>query len=1134
MEAGNDTSATAQVQKDTTAPTFTIASNLIINAANEQQFFLSGSCGETGTITVTVATLPQVTATCDGSNWTTASAIDTTSLEEGPVRVSATMVDAVDNPGTSQTASIIKNTISRVVMIGALKVIDAKNKATYTVSGTCSSHPGNVTVILVSGQTVTQTPACESKTWQTGAFDVSSLDDGNVAVSATFGEDANRVQAAGKTVIKDTVAPTITIASNLSAINLANQDRYTMSGNCNDNSATVTVFVGGLAARTTTCNGATWSLSDYDATAVTASTAALTATIADQYGNSRTATAVTVNRDIVLPAVTITSANVHINALNKANYSLAGTCEAGLALSLTIGALASQTLTCGADSAWSLASFDTASLTEGTGYSLVATQTDAAGNVGRATQAFDKDITAPTMAITSVRQVNLANQGRFTIGGSCSDSGQKVGVTIASEATVEVDCTALSWTYQNIDLSHATTYPEGSAIAVSITHRDKVGNTVTVSDATTRLSKDVTAPTVTIDTLSEVSGTTDLTSYAVSGNCSEASVAVVVDAAGVAPTTQPICGAASTGRWRTTIDISALSGVVPLSAQQTDAAGNVGRAAEQAIELEGVQLFFKRQILALGTGHSCAVTKDKKVQCWGSNIKGQLGDDTTTSRGHPAYVVDGDGSSGHLTGIVEVVTEDDHTCALKNDGKVLCWGRGGEGQLGHGGTADKDHPVYVKANNSTDLTGIVQITAGSAYTCALKENGQVLCWGADNSGQLGNGGTITDDQNYPVSVHKSESNSNPLTGIVQVQTGSNYTCALSSAGWAYCWGHGASGQLGSSDETIYVLDDDEYVGVNRHAPLLVLTTKGGVPLSRIREISPGGAAHNCALLEGGGVKCWGDSSSGRLGNGVTASGVEYFPVDVAAGPGSSDNLSGITQLMGGEQGHCGLSSSGGVKCWGVGSHGRLGNGSSSDQAKPVDVILGRGQSRALGGVIDLARGAQATAFCAQHEAGRLLCWGNNIYGVLGYGPIGQDSSSNHPVVVIDGEGSTGALMTVSTFRGTYSCVGGGSRCSADSVELKIASGSVGTSNGVSIEVSGLTATQTLTLYDDSTCDSSVGTLAGDVANQQISVSSLAEGVYKFRFKLTEGGAERFGNCHFDDCHGEQHHAQLSDQAVPGQ
>ena len=1104
-ERGNTTTRNFTLVRDITAPTLTLASNLTIDAGNEAQFFLSGSCGEVGTIIVTVATLPPVTATCDGSNWTTASALDTTDLDDGQVSVTATMVDAVGNSGTSQT-SITKDTMTRAIAIGALKVIDAKNKATYTVSGTCSPHPGNVTVTLVSGQTVTQTLACESRTWQTGAFNVSSLTDGNVVVSATFGAGADQVQAAGKTVIKDTVVPTITITDNLSAINLANQGSYTVSGTCDDNSATVTVSVGGLAARTATCNGTVWGLSDYDATAVTASTASLTASIADQSGNSRTATAVTVKRDIALPVVTITSANVHINALNKANYSLAGSCEAGLALSLTIGTLGPETLTCGADSAWSLASFDTSSLAEGTNYHLVAVQTDAAGNVGRVTQAFDKDITAPTVAITSVRQVNRINENRFTIGGSCSDSGEKVGVTIASEAAVEVDCTSLSWIYQNIDLSNATTYPEGSAIAVSITHRDKVGNAMTVSDATTQLSKDVTAPTVSIDTLSEVSGTTDLTSYAVSGNCSEASVVVVVDASGVAPSAQPTCGAASVGRWSATIDISALSGVVSFIAQQTDAVGNVGRAAEQTVALGEMRLSFQRQILTLGIGYGCAVTNDKKVQCWGSNIKGQLGDNTTTKRAYPAYVVDGDGSSDHLTGIVEVAAGSNHVCALKSNGKVLCWGEGENGRLGHGGTADKDHPVYVKANSSTDLTGMVQITAGSNYTCALKENGQVLCWGNDGYGQLGNGGTATDAQLYPVSVHQSESSSNPLTGIVQVQAGGNYTCALSSAGRAYCWGYGANGQLGSSDKTIYIANDGDYSGVNRHAPLLVLTAKGGVPLSRIREISPGGATHSCALLEGGGVKCWGGDYLGRLGNGE--SGGQYFPVDVLAGPGSSNNLSGITRLAAARQGHCGLSSSGGVKCWGAGNLGQLGNGANHHQSRPVDVILGRGQSTALGGVIDLARGAQVSFSCAQHQEGRLLCWGKNDKGALGNG-LGVDenfgrSLFNYPTVVIDGEGSTGALMTVSTFRGTYTCVGGDGRCSADPVELKIAGDPVGMSNAVTIEVSGLTAAQTLTLYDDSACASLVGTLAGNAAVQQISLSSLAEGAYKFRFKVAEG------------------------------
>ena len=188
-------------------------------------------------------------------------------------------------------------------------------------------------------------------------------------------------------------------------------------------------------------------------------------------------------------------------------------------------------------------------------------------------------------------------------------------------------------------------------------------------------------------------------------------------------------------------------------------------------------------------------------------------------------------------------------------------------RLGNGETLDKDHPVLVKMQNAdsslSNLSNIVQIIAGSTHACALNQGGKVLCWGYNAQGQLGNGVSADDppSQSYPVYVHESESSSNHLTGIVQVRAGQRHTCALTSTGRGYCWGQGSSGQLGNSSETVYIPDDGVDVGVERHAPLVILTQEGGIPLGDILEITPGGAAHSCALLGNHSVKCWGNSLS---------------------------------------------------------------------------------------------------------------------------------------------------------------------------------------------------------------------------------------------------------------------------------
>ena len=419
------------------------------------------------------------------------------------------------------------------------------------------------------------------------------------------------------------------------------------------------------------------------------------------------------------------------------------------------------------------------------------TQTDDAGNEDRDDATFNKDITAPTIAVTSSRKVNRAGQSDVDLTGSCSEQGRKVGITIGSGSKVEVDCTATGWVYENLDLSDPSDYPEG-IITLTITHRDQTGNENSMSNASTQLSKDITpptlsvssqplptinienatgytfsgdcagsdgnsvivtissfstnlnatceqeweilsgdlslladsssisvtirvedghgnpttvsasvakdtvAPTVSIDSLTEVIESTDLENYAVAGDCSEDTVSVVVDASGVVPTTQPVCGA---GRWSTTLDISDLGGIVHFSALQTDAAGNHGRAAERTIELDAVRLVGKiLSKLDLGDRHSCAVTDNGKALCWGKGTDGQLGNSLIVSQDTPVYVVDGDSSITPMEGIVQIATGESHSCVLNIEGKVFCWGIQNEGQLGNGvtsNTATVNYPATV-------------------------------------------------------------------------------------------------------------------------------------------------------------------------------------------------------------------------------------------------------------------------------------------------------------------------------------------------------------------------------------------------------------------------------------------------------
>ena len=159
-----------------------------------------------------------------------------------------------------------------------------------------------------------------------------------------------------------------------------------------------------------------------------------------------------------------------------------------------------------------------------------------------------------------------------------------------------------------------------------------------------------------------------------------------------------------------------------------------------------------KAIVALdgGQAHACLARAEGSVWCWGLNDRGQLGDTTTTNRTSPVQVT-GPGGTGTLTGAVDVAAGPVHSCALRSDTTVWCWGLNDKGQLGDTTTTNRTSPVQVTEPGGTGtLTGVDSITAGAKFTCATKTDGTVWCWGENGNGQLGDG--TTTDSSSPTRV----------------------------------------------------------------------------------------------------------------------------------------------------------------------------------------------------------------------------------------------------------------------------------------------------------------------------------------------------------------------------------------------
>jgi alpha-tubulin suppressor-like RCC1 family protein len=181
--------------------------------------------------------------------------------------------------------------------------------------------------------------------------------------------------------------------------------------------------------------------------------------------------------------------------------------------------------------------------------------------------------------------------------------------------------------------------------------------------------------------------------------------------------------------------------------------------------------------VAAGDAHTCAVDDRGGVWCWGRGIDGQLGDGTGRERLSPTPVALGAGVPAAET----IAAGAAHTCVLAG-GRIFCWGRNAEGQVGAEMQVPIPAPVEVDG-----VSGARAIAAGGRHTCAIAADATVRCWGANESGQLGDGGTGS--SNDPVEVAG-------LTGVDAIGAGAAHTCARRTDGTVWCWGANTSGQLG--------------------------------------------------------------------------------------------------------------------------------------------------------------------------------------------------------------------------------------------------------------------------------------------------------------------------------------------------
>lgn len=380
--------------------------------------------------------------------------------------------------------------------------------------------------------------------------------------------------------------------------------------------------------------------------------------------------------------------------------------------------------------------------------------------------------------------------------------------------------------------------------------------------------------------------------------------------------------------------------------------------------------------LVAGGAHSCALLRGGYVRCWGDGGRGQLGSDDFSDRG------DEDGEmpppSLDVGGQAEMLAAGAyHTCALLDSGAIRCWGAGESGQLGNGSTGD----IGDEAGEMADLEDIplgraaVSIAAGASFTCALLAADEIKCWGAGAYGKLGNGDTVNlgDAQGEIEDLNGIEVAGTPSA----ITTGFTHACTLLDSGNVSCWGEGTYGRLGNGSAT----DVGDSLG-GMPAPFAGLG-------ETVDSVAAGGW-HTC-VLQGGAVRCWGYGGVGALGQ-DDISNIGDAPGEVGALDAIEAGAEVAAIVPGGFH-TCALLMDGDVRCWGSNGHGQLGDGNEGAIGDEPGEMAALGSVEVGGMVEAIAAGAYHT--CALLNTGRARCWGDGADGRLGYGGtenVGDDEA----------------------------------------------------------------------------------------------------------------------------------------------
>ncbi len=317
--------------------------------------------------------------------------------------------------------------------------------------------------------------------------------------------------------------------------------------------------------------------------------------------------------------------------------------------------------------------------------------------------------------------------------------------------------------------------------------------------------------------------------------------------------------------------------------------------------------------VAAGGYHNLALCADGTLAAWGQNTNGQLGNASGTGSSVPVVV----NRTGVLSGktVIAISAGLTHSLALCSDGTLASWGLNTNGQLGNNSTTQSNVPVAVNMAGTLAGRAVVAVSAGAAFNLALCADGNVVTWGINTYGQLGNNSNT--QSNVPVLV----SRSGVLAGktVTAISAGWDFAMALCADGILVSWGRDEYGQLGNGGTT--------------HSSLPVLVSTAGVLSGKSVASISSGSGHSLALCSDGTLAAWGYNWYGEVGDNTRTDRSVPLLVD------RTGVLAGKTVVAASAGGsHClALCADRTLTAWGLDYYGELGNGLTTDSWVPVAV-----------------------------------------------------------------------------------------------------------------------------------------------------------------------------------------------------